>query len=85
MKVEFEEWYCANINKNEKDEIEKIIKFDLIKDNKKMKHIPAKLTVSLFQVPSSTLLKGVGVGSNGEHLVSFTCSIAKGHDRQYSY
>jgi hypothetical protein len=85
MKVLFKEWECTSITNEEKEEIEGLIKNDLIKDKGKLKHIPTALTVSIFEVRSPTALTGTVVGDNGEELVSFTCSIARGHSRKYSY
>ena len=85
MKVLFEEWSCSNTNKDEMKEIERIIKLDLVKDKKNLKHIPTKLTISLSWDPFAHTLKGIGISENGEKLVSLTCAITRGHDREYDY
>ena len=78
MKIKLE-WHSANANEEQKKKVGKAVKADINRDRNSMKRIPEKLTVSLFDVPHTQLLKGSGLDDNGEELVSFTYSLVDGN------
>uniref|UniRef100_A0A6M3JM91 Uncharacterized protein n=1 Tax=viral metagenome TaxID=1070528 RepID=A0A6M3JM91_9ZZZZ len=75
MKILFNEWSCSNITDKQKNDIQANIEKELLSVQDKIKPLPKKLTVSIFEIPRTRSpkrsLECFGVDDNGDELVTY--------------